>query len=155
MSKQTLSVEQMKHLQESGLELKETLLYWARYIDTRPRAANHYGKWILVKGKGLASVGLAHWEYVPAYTLQDVLDLLPITISPLKNDKFEDKKYELRIKRMVFRENRIMYAVLYEKEDYIDWYVLYSDPSLIDAAYGMLCWCIGQGYIKTRKEERP
>ena len=50
MTKQALSIEQMLHLQKLGIEPKETLLYWAREVATEPRAANHYGKWILVKG---------------------------------------------------------------------------------------------------------
>lgn len=31
MTKQVLSIEQMRHLQELGLELKETMLYWVVY----------------------------------------------------------------------------------------------------------------------------
>lgn len=148
MSKQALSVEQMNHLQESGLELKETLLYWARDIETNPRAANHYGKWILVKGKGLASVGMTRWEYVPAYTLQDVLGILPVEIKPF------EKRFWLRID---FSDECLYY--------YYDDFSLVENrkksigydgmDGLIDAAYEMLLWCIGQGYIKTRKEERP
>lgn len=148
MSKQALSVEQMNHLQESGLELKETLLYWARDIETNPRAANHYGKWILVKGKGRASVGMTRWEYVPAYTLQDVLGILPVEIKPF------EKRFWLRID---FSDECLYY--------YYDDFSLVENrkksigydgmDGLIDAAYEMLLWCIGQGYIKTRKEERP
>ena len=44
MSKQVLDIEQMQHLQELGMELKETLLYWCRIHDSRPRAATNNGK---------------------------------------------------------------------------------------------------------------
>lgn len=77
MSKQCLDVHQMQHLQELGLEMKETMLYWARCVDNNPRAATHYGKWVLIKGNNAQTVGLMHWEFIPAYTLQDVLDALP------------------------------------------------------------------------------
>ena len=80
MSKQCLDVQQMQHLQELGLKLKETMLYWARCVDNNPRAATHYGKWVLIKGNNAQTVGLMHWEFIPAYTLQDVLDALPESI---------------------------------------------------------------------------
>ena len=31
MTKQTLSIEQMQHLKELGLEMKDTMLYWVVY----------------------------------------------------------------------------------------------------------------------------
>lgn len=33
MSKQCLDVQQMQHLQELGLELKDTMLYWIKPLD--------------------------------------------------------------------------------------------------------------------------
>ena len=150
-SKQILSIEQMLHLQELGLKLKEAMLYWARCVDNNPRAATHYGKWVLIKGNNAQTVGLMHWEFIPAYTLQDVLDALPIQIEiPLHP---ECGKYELRIKRMVFNTGKVMHAVVYEKSDYINRFVLQSHEELIDAAYEMLCWVIEQGYVETNKNE--
>ena len=150
-SKQVLGVQQMQYLQELGLEMKETMLYWARCVDNNPRAATHYGKWVLIKGNNAQTVGLMHWEFIPAYTLQDVLDALPIQIEiPLHP---ECGKFELRIKRMVFNTGKVMHAVVYEKSDYIDWFVLQSHEELIDAAYEMLCWVIEQGYVETNKNE--
>ena len=150
-SKQILDVQQMQHLQEMGLKLKETMLYWARCADNNPRAATHYGKWVLIKGNNAQTVGLMHWEFIPAYTLQDVLDALPLQVEiPLHPER---GKYELRIKRMVFDEGRVMYSVVYEKEDYIDWIVIYSDEVLIDAAYGMLCCLIENEFVETNKKK--
>ena len=34
--KQVLDIKQMQHLQELGLKLGATLLYWARETDTQP-----------------------------------------------------------------------------------------------------------------------
>ena len=61
--KQVLSVEQMQRLVKLGLELKETMLYWARCVDSNPRAATHYGKWVLIKGNSAPTVGFMHWEF--------------------------------------------------------------------------------------------
>ena len=135
----------MQHLQKLGLELGETLLYWAREIATEPRAANYYGKWILVKGKGQASVGMTRWEYVPAYTLQDVLELLPIEIKPCA------KRFWLRID---LSDDCIYYY--YEDCNLVEHRkktISYNGMNgLIDAVYSMLCWCIENGYVKTNKE---
>lgn len=140
MDKQTLDIQQMQHMQELGLELKETLLYWARCVDNNPRAATHYGKWVLIKGNSAQTVGLMHWEFVPAFTLQDVLSVLP----PFIVDGLE---YWLEI----------------GKEDEENWYISYRDidtevqPSLfyvykqelIDAAYELLVWCIENKHVET------
>ena len=126
----------MQHLQELGLKLGETLLYWAREYNTQPRQANHYGKWIIVKGKGQATVGMTRWEYVPAYTLQDVLELLPGSVN---------------WNRLLITSNgcecMFQYA-LYESDPI----VAFHNEETIDAAYDMLCWCIENRYIKTENE---
>ena len=73
--KQVLDIKQMQHLQELGLEPKDTLLYWGRGIDYDHRLKSFdYGKWYLQKGNKAQVAGLSHWEFVPTYTLQDVLD---------------------------------------------------------------------------------
>ena len=144
MSKQCLDVHQMQHLQELGLELKETMLYWARCVDNNPRAATHYGKWVLIKGNNAQTVGLMHWEFIPAYTLQDVLDALPESI--LKNDI----QYWLSICRvsisiwMISYSDDVDLTTNLHHEEY---------ESLIDAAYSMLCWAIENKFVETNKNE--
>lgn len=140
MSKQCLDVHQMQHLQELGMELKDTMLYWIVYV------AGHENNFVTTKENAMEVIDES-CGMLPAYTLQDVLDALPVQIEiPLHP---EMGKYELRIKRMVFDEGRVMYSVVYEQQDYIDWIVLYSDKVLIDAAYSLLCWAIEQGYVET------
>lgn len=154
MSKQVLDVQQMQHLQEMGLELKDTTMYWARCVHSGNHAEElnkRYGDWFLTKGNKAQTVGLMHWEFIPAYTLQDVLDAMPVQIEiPLHP---EMGKYELRIKRMVFNTGKVMHAVVYEKSDYIDWFVLQSNEELIDAAYELLVWCIENKFVETNKNE--
>lgn len=136
MSKQVLDIEQMQHLQELGLELKETLLYWCRIHDSRPRAATNNGKWTLCKGGNNPCVAIQHWEYIPAYTLQDVLDKLPRFVT------YQYRSYDLII-------NMEQYTMEYFRE--ADLYTLvkveFINTNLIDAAYEMLCWCIKEGCI--------
>lgn len=145
MTKQVLSIQQMLHLQKLGIEPKETLLHWAREVATEPRAANHYGKWILVKGKGRATVGLTHWEYVPAFTLQDILDILPAEINV---------KGERNWLCIDMAEEWVCYYHEYDGRQYpCEVFDFRDGEHLIDAAYIALCWCINEGYLKVGKED--
>ena len=140
-SKQILSIEQMQHLQELGLKLKETMLYWAKCVDNNPRAATHYGKWVLIKGNNAQTVGLMHWEFIPAYTLQDVLDALP------KSLEIGKSKYEISIYMIGGK-----WAVDYYSETDAD---IQSEEceSLIDAVYSRLCWAIENKFVETNKNK--
>ena len=142
MSKQCLDVQQMQHLQELGLEMKETMLYWARCVDNNPRAASHYGKWVLIKGNNAQTVGLMHWEFIPAYTLQDVLDALPDFIdeySLIIDIAFGVIRYD----NLKWKDSPILKETYFNDED----------KYLIDAAYEMLVWCIENKFVETNKNE--
>lgn len=148
MSKQCLDVQQMQHLQEMGLNLGETLLYWCRIHDNRPRAATRYGEWTLCKGHSQPTVSTCGWEYIPSYTLQDVLKLLPEELKP------NQKRYWLRIDM----SDRAIYYYhestnLIEYRDVVFNYDDDNDESLIDAAYEMLCWAIENKFVETDKNE--
>ena len=67
-SKQVLDVQQMQHLQELGMELDyDTLYIYVKFEDT---------DWLLKPFSDLNIIGIS-CKYIPAYTLQDVLDVLP------------------------------------------------------------------------------
>ena len=145
MSKQCLDVQQMQHLQELGLDTSNASALYC--ID------NETGEKQLMWNEQVeeADKDNEYFRIVPAYTLHDVLDALPIQIEiPLHP---ECGKYELRIKRMVFNTGKVMHAVVYEKSDYINWFVLQSHEELIDAAYEMLCWAIENKFVETNKNE--
>ena len=72
MSKQCLDVQQMQYLQELWLELDyDTLYRYVKFEDT---------DWLLKPLSDLNIIGIS-FKYIPAYTLQDVLDALPKDIS--------------------------------------------------------------------------
>ena len=132
MSKQVLTVEQMQQLQELGLELKQTTLSYVRGKLLEDE------KWGLTTLKDLPS---SMFEQIPAYTLQDILDVLPKMVISL------DSNYWLEI-------------VLDDEEH---WYITYRncndctvcpyDKELIDAAYELLCWAVENGHVETNKNE--
>ena len=139
-SKQVLDVQQMQHLQELGLKLKPSLMHYCQIINECS------DKWYLSPTMGDIMSESPTYRYIPAYTLQDVLELLPKEIKPA------EKCYWLRID--------LEDECLYYYRDAIDLterrgkVFFYYGEELIDAAYNALCWCIEQGYVKTDKEDK-
>ena len=136
MSKQCLDVQQMQHLQELGLDTSNASMCWIK--DT--------------EGNRHLSV---HDEYcyeatfmnpIHAYTLQDVLDILPTEIKPA------ERRFWLRID---LSDECLYYYYedcnLVERRKKVIGYD--GVDGLIDAAYSMLCWVIEQGYVETNKNE--
>ena len=142
MSKQCLDVQQMQHLQELGMKMKETMLYWCRIHDSRSRAATNNGKWTLCKGKNQPCVAIQHWEYISAYTLQDVLDALPDFINEyclIIDMSFGVIRYD----NLTRKNNPILKEIDFNDED----------KYLIDAAYELLAWCIENKFVEMNKNE--
>lgn len=79
-SKQVLSIEQMKHLQELGLNTSDASMYWKRVSHGSRIDDKSKGKWFLSLQKEFQTCGFMSYETLPAYTLQDILDKLPTLI---------------------------------------------------------------------------
>ena len=114
----------------------DTLYRYVKFEDT---------DWLLKPFSDLNIIGIS-FKYIPAYTLQDVLDILPTEI------KLAKKRFWLRID---LSDECIYYY--YEDHNLVEHRkktIGYDGiGELIDAAYSMLCWCIEQGYIETNKNE--
>lgn len=137
MSKQVLDMHQMQHLQELGLELDyDTLCRYVKFEDT---------DWLLKPSSDLNIIGIS-CRYIPAYTLQDVLDVLPYSIGDDEGDV-----YWLQIEKMDVKNDdwRVSYLIFSQYK----YFHCFQSPHLIDAAYELLCWCIEQGYVETNKNE--
>ena len=140
-SKQVLDVQQMQHLQELGLKIKDSMLYWIvfkvgnekNFVTTRECAME-----VIDESCGM----------LPAYTLQDVLDALPRFVI----DE-EGNKYYLQIEMMNtdFDDWRVSYKSVGQDESPLGYFQAFH---LIDAAVRMLAYCFEQGYVKTNKEEQ-
>ena len=133
-SKQVLDVQQMQHLQELGLELDyDTLYRYVKFEDT---------DWLLKPFSDLNIIGIS-CKYIPAYTLQDVLDALP------KNVSSNGKSYYLNVDLCVGyvcydrrREDDLLVGVSFAKTG-----------CFINAAYSLLCWAIENKFVETNKNE--
>lgn len=127
--KQVLSIEQMKHLKELGLDISDASMVFQRGSATRH-------EWVL-HVMGYADVSLREKEF--AYTLQDILGKLPCFIGNevLTIQKLADS-----------------YTCLYMNPYTRSFINITEGEELIDAVYDMLCWCIENGYVKIGKEEQ-
>lgn len=131
-SKQVLSVEQMKHLQELGLDTSDGSMCFEwnesdsdNMVVTSPDADTNYD------------------YYHETYTLQDIIELLPRSIQPNPDGE-------------TFYLNLYYYDLSWVV-DYLNnkgdgsYFAITSNDSFIEAAYEMLCWCIENGYVKTKE----
>ena len=113
-SKQVLDVQQMQHLQELGMKMDyDTLYRYVKFEDT---------DWLLKPFSDLNIIGIS-CKYIPAYTLQDVLDALP------KSLEIGKSKYEISIYMIEGK-----WAVDYYSETDADIQSLECE-NLIDAVY--------------------
>ena len=140
-SKQVLDVQQMQHLQELGLKLKPSLVHYYKIINIDS------GKWYLSVTTGDISEDNPTYQYIPAYTLQDVLDVLPRFVI----DE-EGNKYYLQIEMMntEFDDWRVSYKSVGQDESPLGYFQAFQ---LIDAAVRMLVLCYEEGYVETNKNE--
>ncbi len=138
MTKQVLDVQQMQHLQELGLDTSNASMVWCKY-DGEEEYSH-----LLPKDEDVFERCLAV-KYIPAYTLQDVLELLPIEIKPCR-------RFWLRID---LSDDCIYYY--YEDYNLVERRkktISYNGMNgLIDAAYSMLCWAIENKFVETNKNE--
>lgn len=142
MSKQVLDIQQMKHLQELGLDTSNASMYWVRLVrlpNVKKKKKEVLIDWFLDLKKGYMHVGYDEYESLPTFTLQDILDLLPSEIQ-------KDGRWAT-LDILKHPQNYIM--CFWNGEPLFRC----ENKELIDAAYEMLCWCIENGYVKTNKED--
>lgn len=129
-SKQVLSIEQMQHLKELGLDTSNASMRWLNYNGINAVIPNNFH--LHTRDKD--------YEICDAYTLQDVLDALPDFIDEyclIIDMSFGVIRYD-NLKR---KDNPILKEIYFNNED----------KYLIDAAYEMLCWCVESGHVKNEQ----
>ena len=132
MSKQVLSIEQMQHLQELGLDTSNASMRWLTYNGINAVIPNNFHLPTTDKD----------YKICDTYTLQDVLDALPDFIDEyclIIDMSFGVIRYD-NLKR---KDGPILKEAYFNNED----------KYLIDAAYEMLCWCVESGHTETDKNE--
>lgn len=123
----------MQHLQELGLDTSNASMCWRRM--TRDfRGEEKIGRWSLVINQPIIVSNFETYEEVPAFTLQDILEMLPYKIVA---------GYLHISKKAVSGD--IWFYVEYSG------HARFCSISLLTAAYEMLCWCIENNYVSCTK----
>ena len=130
IEEQVLSIEQMKHLQELGIDTSDASMCWvrAKRIIGKQRnnvSDNEMGKWSLSLSKSI--VHSADWavESVPTYTIGDLIEKLP--------------------KHFYIKEASIFMGALNGSGAFEVWYDKAPkshkmDGNIKNALYKLLCW---------------
>lgn len=137
-SKLVLSVEQMKHLQELGLNTSDASMCYCCFYGNKKE------EWELEIYEDVINQkrDSTFWEIVPTYTLQDILNKLPHYINLVPSE-------QILFAWMIERDT-ISYRNV---ENVYECIKQFTNTCFIDAAYEMLCWCIEKGYIKELKNK--
>ena len=130
-----LSFEQMNQLKELGVDTsKASMCYISKYTscdfddgDEIVVVCNDFNKKL-------------HNEFGPAFTLQDIIELLPksIIINSVKH-------WFCVNQNCLLTEFQVMYF-----DGYDSYGVIKQNKSLLQAAYEMLIWVAENGYLKTK-----
>ena len=142
MENHVLSIERMQHLRELGLDTsKASMLYCDLYdeeyilVESKHRFDKEENAILL---EGVRNSVIYCKKVIPSFTLQDILELLPYRVVA---------SY-LNVGKKSFSGDVLFYI---EYSNFGDYAVSrFISESLLDAAYEMLCWCIENGYIKTK-----
>lgn len=135
MKTQVLSVEQMKHLQELGVDTSNAKMAWYAIYETLPEWYNELNIRDDVFDKNYPSV--------PTFTLQDMLEMLP--------DGIEDGGY---VFFPTFKRTLTNWMGGYCNFTYGMEIGVFLLPDLLTCAYETLCWCAENGYLKGGENEK-
>lgn len=138
-----LSIEQMKHLKELGVDISKASMWWCRIV--RPacpptKKEKVMVDWFLSLRKEHMHTELDVVEYVSAFILDDILDLLPKEIQEKDNHCTSHLE-------MIF-PNDNLWEVTYSRNNG-SVCESFFDKKLIGAAYKMLCWVAENNYLNT------
>lgn len=148
-SKQVLSIEQMRRLQKLGVDTSTASWFY----DLK-----HGGDLDGVKYPERLSQYIQDSNGIGAFTLQDILEIMPVLYPTMKNGKriLVDSSREdsgCHYQPTIFHSEDGWFCSYFDSEELMDERTSDSYNNPLDAAYEMLCWCIENGYIKELKNE--
>ena len=130
IEEQVLSIEQMKHLQELGVDTSDASMYWVRAEriigEQRNNVLdNEMGKWRLSLSKSIVHSVAWAVKSLPTYTIGDLIEKLP--------------------KHFYIKEAQISMVAINGSGAFEVWYDKVpksskSDGNIKNALYKLLCW---------------
>lgn len=140
MKNQVLSIEQMKHLQELGVDTNGASMMYHFWVDKK------YKNCLLLSADTTTPYDS---ENVPTFTLQDMLEMMPKKILiEMENDSCRSvEAFFLDVSLNICNDNwQCGYIHFSKREDYFCH--KYENTDLLTCAYETLCWCAENGYLK-------
>ena len=120
IEKQVLSIEQMKHLQELGVDTSDASMCWLDFEDNEPMEVSVFIPEVML--------GYAQYKLYPAYTIGDLIGKLP-------------KNIDGSCLLIEFCASDLGYGDWDCGELYgINAQQKFNDKSLKEALYDLLCW---------------
>ena len=113
IEEQVLSIEQMKHLQELGVDTSDASMYWVAGED----ASIDEGEWNLI----IPNNFLLPYN-IPTYTIGDLIEKLP-----------EDLRFRCQGSNYSFSKNWDSLSFGYER-------IIPHSNNLIEGLFTLLCW---------------
>lgn len=134
MKEQVLSIKQMEHLKELGVDTSKASCFW--YFDDK----EDYLFW----GQCTTPSG------VPTLTLQDMLEMMPGSIES-DNILYHFESLKLGSSTYSIGYKGIVDETVDENGDEINrikYHILLWNKNLLTCAYEMLCWLAENGHLK-------
>lgn len=131
MKNKILTIEQMQELIALGIDTSKASMYWGFHISDlkkeNPILVLHTNNFLFVI------------DYIPTFTLQDILEMLPPSVQGEPIDEFETS-YSLNID---FSSKEISYYdYIWDRE-----LISFEYDNLLYGAFQMLKWCKENKYI--------
>ena len=121
IEEQVLSIEQMKHLQELGVDTSDASMCWLDFEDNEPMEVSVFIPEVML--------GYAQYKLYPAYTIGDLIEKLPKSIG------IGYREYDLEM------STKGEYVEVQYENDYDDYTPFFcANLSLIESLYRILCW---------------
>ena len=121
IEEQVLSREQMKHLQELGVDTSDASMCWLDFEDNEPMEVSVFIPEVML--------GYAQYKLYPAYTIGDLIEKLPKSID------LGFGEYDLEL------STKGEYVEVQYENDYDDYTPFFcANLSPIESLYRILCW---------------
>lgn len=135
MNNQVLSIEQMQELIDMGIDTSKASMCWI--ISKLSRNYNLYFNVSSI------SFDKEDFTYIPTFTLQDILEMLPKTINVADTRTDKEEYIGINHLRIGYPTMLDRLYLMYTKDMNMNsgWATFDAEDSLLNAAFNMLKWC--------------
>lgn len=138
MENKALTIEQMRELIDMGIDVSKASIYWSvNKVNARGRKSDLMPPFLTFH-KNNQVVGLASFEYIPTFTLQDILDMLP------KYIKVGEYEYKWNIMPLL-DQYVFQYLDIYDRIGSA--LITFTEDDVMVGAYNLLKWCKENNFI--------